>query len=193
MDETWLQFGLPPKADASHTRQQAPSRRLPQSVIQRSQSCNQNVADDDEAVPNLTDEPAQPRAIVYLKPSLSLERPVCRPKMDKRLEVHNNYISAISNRMHKIGLISRLKKSEPHNAAHYQRQLEQQLIQHNDVIHRLVDVMKTDDYLRRTEDLPTIDPLVAYEEVVQFPELFDAKKAVSRISTEVDIIERRMC
>ena len=95
--------------------------------------------------------------------------------------------------MHKIDLIRRLKKSEPHNAAHYQRQLEQQLVQHDDVIHRLVDIMKKDDYFRSTEDLPMIDPLVAYEEVEKFPELFDAKEAVSRISTEVDILERQMC
>ena len=94
--------------------------------------------------------------------------------------------------MHKINLINRLKKSEPHNAAHYQRQLEQQLVQHDDVIQRLTDIMKTDNYFRRTEDLPMIDPLVACKEVEQFLELFDAKEAVSRISTEVDIIERQM-
>ena len=180
------------KADASPARQQAASRCLPQSVIQRSQSHNQDATDDEEAVPDLTDEPAQPIAIVYLEPSFSLERPVCRLEMDERLEVHNNYISAISNRMHKIDPINRFKKSEPHNAAHYQRQLEQQFVQHDDVIHRLVDIMKMDDYFRRTEDLPMIDPLVAYEEVEQFPELFDAKEAVSRISTEVDILERQM-
>ena len=72
------------------------------------------------------DEPAPSRALVYLEPSLSLERSVCRLKMDKRLEVYNNYISAISNRMHKVDLIRRLKKSELHNAEHYHRQLEQQ-------------------------------------------------------------------
>ena len=137
------------------------------------------------------DEPVHPKAIVYLEPSFSLERPVCRLEMDKRLEVHNNYVSAISNKMHKIDLINRLKKSEPHNAVHYQRQLEQQLVQHDNVIHRLVDIMKMDDYFRRTEDLPMIDPLVAYKE--KFPELFDTKEADSRISTEVDILERKMC
>ena len=94
--------------------------------------------------------------------------------------------------MHKIDLINRLKKSEPHNAAHYQRQLEQQLVQHDNVIHRLEDIMKTDDYFRRTENLPVIDPLVAYEEVEQFPKLFDTKEAVSRISTEIDILERQI-
>ena len=174
-------------------RQQAASRCLPQSVIQRSQSHNQDAADDDEAVLDLTDEPPQLRAIVYLEPLFSLERPVCRLEMDKRLEVHNNYISAISNKMHKIDLINRFVKSEPHNAAHYQRQLEQHLVQHDNVIHRLVDIMKMDDYFRRTEDLPMIDLLVAYEEVEKFPELLDAKEAVSRISTEVDILERQMC
>ena len=96
--------------------------------IQRSQSHNQDAADDDEAVPNLMDGPAPPRAIVYLEPSLSLERPVHRLKMDERLEVHNDYVSAISNKMHKLDLISRLKKSERHNADHYQSQFEQQLV-----------------------------------------------------------------
>ena len=191
LDETWLHFGLPPKANTSPVRQQAASRCLPQSMIQRSQSHNQEATNDDEAVPDLTDEQAQPRAIVYLEPAFSLPRPVCSLKMNERLEVHNNYISTMSNRMHKIDLVSRLKKIEPHNAAHYQKQLEHQLVQYDDVIHRLTDIMKTDNYFRRTEDLPMIDPLVAYEEVEQFPELFDAKEAVSRISSQVDI-ERQM-
>ena len=79
---------------------------------------------------------------------LQLERPVCRLKMDKRLEVHNNFISAISNNMHKVDLVHRLKKNEPHNSAHYQEQLNQQLTRHDDVIHRLMGIMKTDDYFR---------------------------------------------
>ena len=83
----------------------------------------------------------------------------------------------------------RLKKNEPHNAMHYQEQLNQQLTRHNDVIHRLVDIMKTDDYFRQTEDLPQIDPLTAHEEIAKFPELFDIDEAVA---TEVDILERHM-
>ena len=43
-------------------------------------------------------------------------------------------MSAVSNRMHKIDLIFRLKKSESHNVAHYQRQLEQHLAQHNEAV-----------------------------------------------------------
>ena len=101
----------------------------------------------------------------YLEPSFSLERPVHRLEMDKRLEVHNNFISAISNKMHKLDLVHRLKKSEPHNAGHYQRQLDQHLMRHDDVIHRLIDIMKADDYFRQTEDLPLIDHLTTREAV----------------------------
>ena len=104
------------------------------------------------------------------------------------------YTSAVSNRMRKIDLIDRLKKNEPCNTAHYQRQLEQQLVQHDDVIHRLTDIMKTDNYFRRTEDLPMIDPPVAFEEVEQFPELFDTKEAVleQQLVQHDDVIHRLM-
>ena len=52
--------------------------------------------------------------------------------------------------------------------------------------------MKTDDYFRRTEALPQIDSLTAHEEIPKFPELFDVHEAVSRVATEVDILERHM-
>ena len=128
LEETCAFFGLPPKEALSPARQPAASQHLPPAVIQRSQSCAQNTAGNDETVPDLTNQPPPPRTVEYLKPFFSLERPVCRLKMDERLEVHNNFISAISNKMHKLDLIHRLKKSEPHNAVHYQRQLDQHLM-----------------------------------------------------------------
>ena len=48
-----------------------------------------------------------------------------------------------------------------------------------------------DDYFRRTEELPTIDPLTAYDDMQQFPELLDAKTTVCRVSTEVDFLQRQ--
>ena len=94
--------------------------------------------------------------------------------------------------MHNLDLICRLKKSEPHNAVHYQRQLDQHLMRYDDVIHRLINIMKADDYFRWTEDLPLIIPLTTHEEITKFPELFDVHEAVSRVATEVDILERHM-
>ena len=119
LEETHALFGLLPKEAPSPARQPAVSQHLPPSVIQRSQSYAQNTAENDEAVPDLNNQPPPPRTVEYLKPSFSLERPVCRLEMDERLEVHNNFISAISNKMHKLDLICRLKKSKPHNAIHY--------------------------------------------------------------------------
>ena len=52
--------------------------------------------------------------------------------------------------------------------------------------------MKDDDHFRRTEDLPLINPLTTHEEIMKFLELFDVHKAVSRVATEVDILERHM-
>ena len=53
-------------------------------------------------------------------------------------------------------------------------------------------IMKADDYFRQTEDLPLINPLTTHEEIAKFPELFDVHEAVSRVTTEVDILERHM-
>ena len=192
LDETCAFFGLPPKETPSPARQPAASQCLPPAVIQKSQSCAQNTAENDEAVPDLNNQPLPPRTVEYLELSFNLERPVRRLEMDERLEVHNNFISAISNKMHKLDLICRLKKSEPHNVVHYQRQLDQHLMQHDDVIHRLIDIMKADDYFRQTEDLPLINALTTHEEIAKFPELFDVHKVVSRVATEVEILERHM-
>ena len=128
LEETHALFGLPPKETPSPARQPAASHHLPQAVIQRSQSHAQNTVENDEAVPDLNNQPPPPRTVEYLKPSFSLERPACRLEMDERLEVHNNSISAISNKMYKLDLVCRLKKSEPHNAVHYQRQVDQHLM-----------------------------------------------------------------
>ena len=50
--------------------------------------------------------------------------------------------------------------------------------------------MTTSD--RQGIDLPLIDPLTTHEEIVKFLELFDVHEAVSKVTTEVDILERHM-
>ena len=128
LEETHALFGLPPKEALSPARQPAASQCLPPTVIQKYQSHAQNTAENDEAVPDLNSQTPPPKTVEYLELSFSLERPVFRLEMDKRLEVHNSFISTISNKMHKLDLICRLKKSEPHNAVYYQRQLDQHLM-----------------------------------------------------------------
>ena len=114
-------------------------------------------------------------------------------KMHKRINVHNNYISAISNKLHTIDLIDKLKKSEPHNAAHYQAELGRLLVCHDDVIDRVLNFMKMDDYYRQAEELPVIDPLTAYDKVQCYPGLFDMQQVMCRITTQADICKRQLC
>ena len=110
-----------------------------------------------------------------------MERPDHMLKMHKRIEVHNNYTSVISNKLHTIDLIDRLKKSEPHNAAHYQAELGRLLVCHDDVINRVLNITKIDDYYRQVEELPVIDPLTAYDKVQHYPGLFDMQQVISHV------------
>ena len=113
-------------------------------------------------------------------------------KMHERIEVHNNYISTISNKLHTSHLIDRLKKSEPNDAAHYQAELGRLLVHHDDVIDWVLNIMKTDDYYRQVEELPMIDPLTAYDEIQHYPGLFDMQQVMCRMTTEADICERQL-
>ena len=73
LNDTRRQFCLPPRQEASFACQPATNQCLPQSVIQRSQSHNQHTPEEDEAIPDLTNETPQPRAIHYQEPSFSFE------------------------------------------------------------------------------------------------------------------------
>ena len=187
-----MTIGLLPRQEASFACNPATNQHLPQSVIQRSHSRNQHTAEEDEAVPDLTDEPPQPRAIHYQEPSFSLEQPDRMLQMHERIEVHNNYISTISNKLHAIHLIDKLKKSEPHNAAHYQAELGRLLVCHDDVINWVLNIMKMDDYYRQVEELPVMDTLTTYGEIQCYPGLFDMQQVMCRITTEADIHERQL-
>ena len=114
-------------------------------------------------------------------------------EMHERIEVHNNYISAISNKLHTIDLIERLKKSEPHNAACYQAELGRLLACHDDVISWVLNIMKMDDYYRQVEELQVIDPPTAYDEIQHYPGLFDMQQVMCRINTEADIRKTQLC
>ena len=67
----------------------------------------------------LSKKPA-PKTIQYQPTSFNLGRPTTRLTMEERIQVHHNYISAISNLEHKKDLINRLKSSDPHNISAYE-------------------------------------------------------------------------
>ena len=63
---------------------------------------------------------------------------------------------------------------------------------HEDVLERILNILKQDDYYRTLEDLPVIDELMAYDDIKLFPELYDTSTIIERVTAEADLIERQL-
>ena len=127
----------------------------------------------EDTIPDLTNQKPPPRNIPYKQPSFNLDRPVRCLMKEERIEVHHNYISAISNLEHKKDLINRFKRSEPHNILTYEAEMTCHMALHNDILGRIHTILKQDDYFRTLEEFPIIDGLHTCEDIQLFPELFD--------------------
>ena len=60
----------------------------------------------EDLIPDLTTQKPPPRTVPYQPPSFNLDRPTKCLTKEERLEVHNNYILAVSNLEHKKDLIN---------------------------------------------------------------------------------------
>ena len=139
----------------------------------------------------LPKQPA-PKTVQYQPPSFKLTRPTARLTMNERIQVHHNYISAVSSLEHKKDLINRLKQSDTHNISAYEAEMSCHMTLHEDVLERILNNLKQDDYYRTLEDLPVIDDLTAYDDIRLFPELYDTSTIIERITGEADLIERQL-
>ena len=63
---------------------------------------------------------------------------------------------------------------------------------HEDVLERILNILKQDDYYRTLEDLPVIDELTAYNDIRLFPELYDTSTIIERVTAKADLIERQL-
>ena len=64
-----------------------------------------------------------PKTAQYQPPSFSLDRPMTHLTLEERVQVHHNYISAVSNLEHKKDLINRLKTSDLQNIDAYKAEM----------------------------------------------------------------------
>ena len=110
----------------------------------------------------------------------------------ERIQVHHNYISAVSSLEHKKDLINRLKRSDTHNIPAYEAEMSRHMTLHEDVLERILNILKQDDYYRTLEDLPVIDELTAYDDIRLFPELYDTNTIIERVTAEADLIKRQL-
>ena len=133
-----------------------------------------------------------PKTVQYQPPSFKLTRLTTRLTMNERIQVHHNYISAVSSLEHKKDLINRLKGSDTHNIPAYEAEMSRHMTLHEDVLERILNILKQDDYYRTLEDLPVIDDLTAYDDIRLFPELYDTSTIIERVTAEADLIERQL-
>ena len=112
--------------------------------------------------------------------------------MEERIQVQHNYISVISNHEHKKDFINRLKRSDPHNIPTYEAEMAHHMVMHDDVLGRILAILKQDDYYRMLEELPVIDNLRAYNDIQLLPELYDTTTIIEGVTGEADLIERQL-
>ena len=100
----------------------------------------------------------EPKTIQYQPTTFSLDRPTQHLAIEERIQVHHNYISAVSSGEHKKDLINRLKRNDPHNIPTYEAEMARHMAMHDDVLGKLT-ILKQDDYYRTLEELPVVDSL----------------------------------
>ena len=130
-----------------------------------------------------------PKTVQYQPPSFRLTRLTTCLTENERMQVHHNYISAVSSLEHKKDLINRLKRSDTRNIPAYEAEMSRHMTLHEDVLERILNILKQDDYYRALEDLPVIDELTAYDDIRLFPELYDTSTIIERVTAEADLIE----
>ena len=98
-----------------------------------------------------------PKTVQYQPPSFKLTRLTTHLTMNERIQVHHNYISAVSSLEHKKDLINRLKRSDTHNISAYEAEMSHHMALHEDVLERILNILKQDNHqklLQLTEGRP---------------------------------------
>ena len=147
---------------------------------------------NEDTIPDLTTQKQPPRTEPYQPPSFNLDRPTRCLIKKERIEVHHNYISAVSSLENKKDIKNRLKRSELHNITTYEAEMTHHMALHNDVVGRIHTILKQDDYFRTLEELPMIDGLHTYDDIQLFPESFDTSAVIERVTSEADLIEKQL-
>ena len=134
----------------------------------------------------------EPKTIQYQPPTFSLDRTTQHLAIEERIQVHHNYISTISSCKHKKDLINRLERNDPHNIPAYKAEMAHHMAMHDNVLGRILTILKQDDYYRMLEELPVINSLRAYNDIQLFPKLYDTTTIIERVTGEADLIKRQL-
>ena len=85
--------------------------------------CLQHLSPANDWQDDFISERLVPKTVQYQLPSFSLDRLTAHLTIEERVQVHHNYISAVSNLEHKKDLINRPKRSDPQNIDAYEAEM----------------------------------------------------------------------
>ena len=66
------------------------------------------------------------------------------------------------------------------------------MVLHDDVLGRILTILKQDNYHRTLEEIPVINSLTTYNDIQLFPELYDTTTTIERVTGEADLIKRQL-
>ena len=66
------------------------------------------------------------------------------------------------------------------------------MVLHDDVLGRILTILKQDDYYRTLEELPVISSLTTYDDIQLFPKLYITTTIIERVTSEVDPMKRQL-
>ena len=79
-----------------------------------------------------------------------------------------------------------------HTIYQYEAEMVCQMALHNDILGRILTILKKDDYFRTLEELPVINGLSTYDDIQLYPELYDTAAVIKRVTSKADLIEQQL-
>ena len=101
---------------------------------------NQPTASTSQQPDDLLPRQPVPKTVQYQPPTFRLTRPTTCLTKNERIQVHHNYISAVSSLEHKKDLINRLKRSDTCNIPAYEAEMSRHMTLHEDVLKRILNI-----------------------------------------------------
>ena len=140
-----VRFGVNSPEPAA-SKQSAPVR-------QPSSSIDSDVQAAQEQQPS----PCLPTIVKFEPPSFNLQIPKKMLTRAERDQVLRNHMTAASSTFNKVAVLEDLRRTEPHNAAHYKEVQRVQRNQHIQVAIKLQHMLEADNEFRQSAGLPQLD------------------------------------
>ena len=121
------------------------------------QQPSSSIDSDVQAAQEQQPSPCLPTIVKFEPPSFNLQIPKKMLTRAERDQVLRNHMTAASSTFNKVAVLEDLRRTEPHNAAHYKEVQHVQRNQHIQVAIKLQHMLEADNEFRQSAGLPQLD------------------------------------